>query len=208
VKKTKEEAEATRKKIMYTALKLFKQRGFDATRLQDIARETGFTRGAIYWHFKNKMDILKTLLEDMRNRISDELRSFQDHEGSTVDKLTELMRRTITAHTSDERLQDLIAVMISNYEVAEILRKKYSADEFPDDFLGTIVKLMEQGVEEHTVRRDVAPSDVAWLAFFLFIGSIMANLKFPKQYPDSVNTDKIVDCLMHGILHEPVVRSV
>ena len=208
MKKTKEEAEATRQKIMSAALKIFKQKGFDATRLQDIAKATGFTRGAIYWHFKNKMDILKTLLEDMRKRIFDELQSFQDQEGSTIVKLTELMRRTITAHTSDDRLQDLITVMISNYEVAEALRKKYETDEFPEQFIGTISKLIQQGAEESAVRRDIAPVDIAWLAFFLFVGSIMANLKFPNQYPESVNTDKIVDCLMHGILQEPVRTSV
>ena len=202
MKKTKEEAEATRQNIMTAALGLFKEKGFDATRLQDIARATGCTRGAIYWHFKNKTDILKTLLEDMRNRFFEELHDFQLREGSTVEKLTELMRRSITAHTSDDRLQDMISVMISNYEVAETLRRNYSEDEFQELFIGTITKLLQQGKEESSVRDDIPPVDIAWLAFFLFIGSIMANLKFPNQYPESANTDNIVDCLMHGILYE------
>ena len=54
---TKEHAEITRKKLLKAGLKVFSEKGFAATRLEDIAKEAGVTRGAIYWHFNNKLNL-------------------------------------------------------------------------------------------------------------------------------------------------------
>lgn len=54
MRKTKEEAEQTRQKILNAARKMFFQNGVAKTSLEHIAKEAGVTRGAIYWHFKDK----------------------------------------------------------------------------------------------------------------------------------------------------------
>ncbi len=53
MRRTREEAEATRQAIMQKGLELFSGRGVSATRLRDIAKEAGLTRGAMKWHFNN-----------------------------------------------------------------------------------------------------------------------------------------------------------
>ncbi|MCR5536786.1 MAG: TetR family transcriptional regulator [Succinivibrio sp.] len=58
---TPKQAEQTRKLILKTALKLFAKQGYDETSLSDIATAAGITRGAIYWHFKDKIDLLDKL---------------------------------------------------------------------------------------------------------------------------------------------------
>lgn len=63
VRKTKEDALATRELILNTAEALFAQGGVSQTSLNDIAREAGLTRGAIYWHFKNKADLFDAMLK-------------------------------------------------------------------------------------------------------------------------------------------------
>ena len=50
-KKTKEEAEKTRRRILASALVLFSRRGYDRTTFNDIAARLKLTKGAIYWHF-------------------------------------------------------------------------------------------------------------------------------------------------------------
>jgi TetR/AcrR family transcriptional regulator, acrAB operon repressor len=60
-RKTKEEADKTRTNILYTALNLFFEKGYARTSLDDIASACGITRGAIYWHFKDKADLFLTL---------------------------------------------------------------------------------------------------------------------------------------------------
>ena len=51
MKKTKEEAEITKESILQAALEVFSKNGYAASRMIDIAKEAGVTRGAIYWHF-------------------------------------------------------------------------------------------------------------------------------------------------------------
>ena len=51
-----------RDKIVSAALRLFAEQGFDATSLDAIAKSLGVTRGALYWHFKNKAALFSAVL--------------------------------------------------------------------------------------------------------------------------------------------------
>ncbi|HAX90994.1 MAG TPA: hypothetical protein DCY07_02135 [Rhodospirillaceae bacterium] len=63
-RKTKEEAEKTRQTIMKSAVDVFLQKGVGHSSLQEIAEKAGVTRGAIYWHFKDKVDLLRVLADE------------------------------------------------------------------------------------------------------------------------------------------------
>ena len=65
-RRTKEEAEQTRQALLDTALRLFSERGIGQTSLKDVAAETGVTHGALYWHFKNREDLVHALYERSR----------------------------------------------------------------------------------------------------------------------------------------------
>ena len=60
-RKTKAQALETRHQILDAALALFSKEGVSATSLADIASAASVTRGAIYWHFKNKADLLQEI---------------------------------------------------------------------------------------------------------------------------------------------------
>ncbi|MFV0435977.1 MAG: TetR family transcriptional regulator [Desulfopila sp.] len=64
-KKTREEALRTRETIIDAAVRVFSVQGVAQTTLKDIAEEAGVTRGAIYWHFKNKADLFSVLWDDL-----------------------------------------------------------------------------------------------------------------------------------------------
>lgn len=66
VKKTKEEALETRNLLLDTAECVFNEKGVSGTTLADIASAAGVTRGAIYWHFKNKADLFEAMCERVR----------------------------------------------------------------------------------------------------------------------------------------------
>jgi TetR/AcrR family acrAB operon transcriptional repressor len=63
VRRTKEEAQATRGHILDTAELVFEQHGVSGTSLQEIAKAAGLTRGAIYWHFRDKADLFNAMME-------------------------------------------------------------------------------------------------------------------------------------------------
>ena len=69
-KKTYEEAQKTKQSILAAANQVFISKGYAKTSLSDIARVAHVTRGAIYWHFENKGELLAALLEDHLERLN------------------------------------------------------------------------------------------------------------------------------------------
>jgi len=63
---TKEEAQETRNRIIDAAAEVFYTRGLAQSSLGDVAEAAQVTRGAIYWHFKNKSDLFDALCERVR----------------------------------------------------------------------------------------------------------------------------------------------
>jgi TetR/AcrR family acrAB operon transcriptional repressor len=63
VRRTKEEARETRNRILDTAESLFCEQGVSRTSLAEIADAASVTRGAIYWHFRNKGDLFAAMFE-------------------------------------------------------------------------------------------------------------------------------------------------
>ncbi|WP_416242888.1 TetR family transcriptional regulator [Azospira sp. APE16] len=64
VRKTKAEAEQTRREIIDAARCVFHECGVSRTSLEKIARVAGVTRGAVYWHFENKAELFFAMRED------------------------------------------------------------------------------------------------------------------------------------------------
>ncbi len=62
-RRTKEDALATRHRLLDAAELLFQARGVSRTSLNDIALQAGATRGAVYWHFKDKADLFNAMIE-------------------------------------------------------------------------------------------------------------------------------------------------
>ncbi len=63
VRRTKEEAFETRQSIIDAAQQCFHEKGVSRASLTDIAQAAGVTRGAIYWHFQDKADLLDALFQ-------------------------------------------------------------------------------------------------------------------------------------------------
>lgn len=62
MRRTKEDAEQTRLKVIAAALELFSRNGYSNTTLAMIAEAAGFSRGPIYWHFKSKDELYEAVL--------------------------------------------------------------------------------------------------------------------------------------------------
>ncbi|ART58299.1 TetR family transcriptional regulator [Acidovorax carolinensis] len=62
-RRTKADAQTTRNNLLDAAEQLFQSRGVSHTSLNDIAVAAGTTRGAIYWHFKDKADLFNAMME-------------------------------------------------------------------------------------------------------------------------------------------------
>jgi AcrR family transcriptional regulator len=65
-----ERGQATRQRLVATAARLFTDRGYEATSIEDILEETGVSRGALYHHFDGKEAVLEAVLQEIEAEVA------------------------------------------------------------------------------------------------------------------------------------------
>lgn len=85
-RKSKEEAEKTRQAVIESALDVFSEKGYAKATFDEIAARAGFTKGAVYWYFRNKADLIVALISEYMERKRMEL-SPDIPNGDTLDDL-------------------------------------------------------------------------------------------------------------------------
>ena len=113
-RRTKEEAQQTRCHIMGTALNLFCQQGLAKTNLTDIAKAADLTRGAIYWHFKNKEELFVTLWEELCAPLSHQLDACVDEqEQDPLGKLRGFLKEVMYKISTEPAHQQMFTIMFN-----------------------------------------------------------------------------------------------
>ena len=106
----KSKKEALRRTVLEAAAKLFAQRGFGGTNLQDIADSLGISRPALYYYFKSKEDILASLVEEVTvfsGHQATELASKADsNPGETLRRMVFNHAKWILEHSVEFRVVD------------------------------------------------------------------------------------------------------
>ena len=99
--------EETVEKILRVSLKLFQEKGYEATTIQDIVDALGMSKGAIYHHFKSKADIMDLLSE----RYYQNLSWFPDPKGIPGENGLEKLRYVFRYFLSDPSKEEIDGMM-------------------------------------------------------------------------------------------------
>ena len=132
-RKTKAEAEETREKILDAAEQLFFAHGVMQTSLEQVAEEACVTRGAIYWHFSDKVALFKALHERVRLPQEDMVeRAVADGHPDPLGLLEQIALDSTKTITTDPRLMRVYAILLVRCEyvgeMAEALKRQQDAD--------------------------------------------------------------------------------
>lgn len=76
MRRTKEDAEQTRKAILASAMDIFYEKGYSKTTFDEIAKRINLTKGAVYWYFRNKPDIVAALINEYASEHLKKLEQF------------------------------------------------------------------------------------------------------------------------------------
>lgn len=87
--KTKEER---RNEIIETAGKLFEEKGYEQTQVQDIVNEIGVAKGLFYYYFKSKDEVMEELADRYADAIIDAVNNLIDKDISTFDKINRIFQ--------------------------------------------------------------------------------------------------------------------
>ncbi|ATF91555.1 Potential acrAB operon repressor [Cedecea neteri] len=116
-RKTKAQALETRQHILDVAIRLFSQQGVSATSLADIAQAAGVTRGAIYWHFKNKSELFSEIWELTESSIGDlEIEYRAKYPDDPLSVIRELLIYILQATVTEERRRLMTEIIFHKCE--------------------------------------------------------------------------------------------
>lgn len=121
-RRTKDEADATRERIVDAAIRLFLRQGVSSTTLEGIAAEAGFTRGAVYHHFANKHSLLIELWNMVKpptEGIIEELEAASHKGGDPLGTMENRMGIALKQGISDPRTSAIYTVFMHNCEFVE-----------------------------------------------------------------------------------------
>jgi len=186
MRKTKEDALITRKQIIEKAVELFLQKGFSVTTLDEIAQQANVTRGAIYWHFKDKLDIVYELIEAEHQNLEGLLQKLFDENIPPINKIEKVIRAVINNFFDNKSFQDFIELTWFKIEYSQLSRLRTSKAELTDYFIENFKRVVIEAKKMGEIKKDVDESDSAVTIVNMING--MYRLFF--ILPDHFNTKK------------------
>lgn len=124
-RRTKEDALATRHSLLDAAELLFQARGVSRTSLNDIAHSAGTSRGAIYWHFKDKADLFNAMMARVTLPLE---QAFQflylaaEPDAEPIERLRQIMQAALRKIATDPRTRRVFEVATQKVEYVDELQ--------------------------------------------------------------------------------------
>jgi len=171
MKRTKAEADVTRQQLLESALRVFSEKGYAATRLSDIAVAAGVTRGAIYHHFGNKKELFIALFKDRADPYFQVVSEILSTESSPLEKIRQLMKTMMQNFEEDERFQaDERLRMRHSSPLTEISEIKDILFENIKRTLILAEQMVQAGQKAGEIRNDLDARDIVVFLFSLIRG--------------------------------------
>ena len=178
-RRTKEEAEHTRQEILASALNLFYEKGFSRTTFDEIAKRINLTKGAVYWHFRNKADILSEIIrktfEITRNIIAIKVPKID-----SLEQLKQYMHEELKLIENNPEYRQCLYFVFHQMEWSEAILNKVSADvkSITDFNKEQIKKALKTEQENKQIKSELNIEDITECIDGLWM-SILRNIVIP-----------------------------
>ncbi|MDF2157746.1 TetR/AcrR family transcriptional regulator [Algoriphagus sp. CAU 1675] len=172
------------KLILDSAISLFTSKGFQATRMEDVAKQAGISKGLSYFYFKNKEDLFMALTKKAFDQFKEEFRDIYRSKGkSGLEMLSELVVRITEFARNNQVLYDSIINFLD-------LMKKYNDPETrnyinplileSNHFLKLLeihhepakigIMMVSQGIKDGSIRPELQPEITFYTIWSMIIG--------------------------------------
>jgi len=175
MRRTKEQAEQTRRNIMAAALRTFSRRGIAHTTLEEIATAARVTRGAIYWHFADKQALVKAIREDVALPLVDkaDFTLLNDRESDPLERVQRFLGDLIHAIEGSVRTRQALCVMSFKCEYVGELKdelKEYARKN--ERLRQTLAEVYGEARDRGQLRDGLTP-ELAALETTVFLAGLM-----------------------------------
>ena len=200
-RRTKEDADATRNSLLDAAERVFYEKGVSRASLSDIAQAAGATRGAIYWHFKDKV----ALFNAMMDRVTHPLEQVGSKSASmaTLPRLERLrsmvdfVQRTIV---QDERTRRVFEIALYRVEyVNDLAAVRDNHIEGCADFCALIEGELRSAAEDQNLQLPMEPHTAAMGVQALFDGLLQSWLLTHGRFDLVTVSRGAIDAYLRGL---------
>jgi TetR/AcrR family acrAB operon transcriptional repressor len=202
-RKTKEEALATRCQLLDAAQSVFCERGVSHTSLHEVATAAGLTRGAVYWHFENKADLLAALWERASLPIDVTLEEIEQKYAS--DPLTRIYHKTLTIIrriATEEQTRALMSIILLKCEyVLETEAVRLHLVEAREQCLAKSAADFKAAIDAGQLPASVDPHTAALGMFAIFDGGCFHWLLAPERFDLVQLAEQTIAAYLEGLKH-------
>ena len=176
-RKCKEDAEKTRQAVIESALDVFSEKGYAKATFDEIAARAGFTKGAVYWYFRNKADLVSALIVEYMERKRYEL-SKNIPEGDTLEDLLDYFTLWAKVLRDDERFSKFNRFVICQMEWSEavVSRVQKNLATQTDWHLEKINQVLVKCQERGELKKDLDLSMVSDIVRSTYMGIVFSSL--------------------------------
>ena len=176
-RKCKEDAEKTRQAVIESALDVFSEKGYAKATFDEIALRAGFTKGAVYWYFRNKADLVAALIGEYMEKKRAELMP-NIPQGDTLDDLLEYFTLWARVLNEDVRFSKFNRFVICQMEWSEavVSRVQKSLATQKDWHLEKINQVLIKSKERGELKEGVDLAMICEVIRSTYIGIVFSSL--------------------------------
>jgi TetR/AcrR family transcriptional regulator, cholesterol catabolism regulator len=189
-----------REHILRVASRVFAEKGYRATSLQEIADEVGVTRPSFYYHFKSKQEILAAIVDAAFERAEAAVDEATETGGSAIDQIRDFVRRYVEINTEHAEVPVLFQSLGElDEEAAEAARRRRRVIDHK------LARLIERGVQVGELT-----SSSPLIAAYGILGAANWMHTWYRQggrlRPEEI-ADMLADLALYGLARRPRTRS-
>ena len=204
-RKTKEEAEATRARILDAAERIFRDKGVAHASLEQVARAARVTRGAIYWHFKDKGELFEAMMQ--RVALPAQAMMERAEKAGATDPLQRLRLsacEVLLRAARDAQVKRIFEISFHRCEYvgdAASIRDRQVANH--SECLSTIESEIRECVRQGLLPRDLDPR-LAAIGTMAYVSGILYHwILDPGSFSLERNAASLVDTYFRGLVAAP-----
>jgi AcrR family transcriptional regulator len=145
--------------LLQVAVKLFNERGYDGTSMEDLSRKLGITKSAIYHHVPSKQELLRLAVDRALNGLFAVAHDTEFIEGRAIDRLEHLVRGSVAVLIEQLPFVTLLLRVRGNTKVERTaLTRRREFDQI-------VTELVKQAELAGDIRPDIDPAVTSRLLF-------------------------------------------
>ena len=183
--------------ILTAARKCFLEQGYFATKMDAIAKESGLSKGGIYFHFSSKREIFRALVEEEYQVAMAIIHRVTDSETDVTEMLTELGAHFVELFAQSDRSRFMVIIgemALRDAEIAHLLK------ELQLSYFETVSQILIKGIDQGDIR------GVDVDATAMMLKSLMDGVQANFAIGIDLDLEKVLaaalDLLSHGLIQQ------